>query len=117
MESAVKRGSDMLITDLSPFVDQTSNWDLSTVCSHGHQSHLAGEDSGPWSQTVKSLMDVTFTKSHNECEAKQTRAQAQHSEGMLINAAWFDFVRRNEYISREAIKIWLRPKCQTLTLG
>ncbi len=63
------------------------------MCSHGHQSHLAGGDSGPWSQTVKSLMDVTFTKSHKERESKQTRALVQHSEGVPINSTWFDFVK------------------------
>lgn len=63
------------------------------MCSHGHQSHLAGGDSGPWSQTVKSLMDVTFTKSLNEHESKQTRPSVQYSEGAPINSAWFDFVK------------------------
>lgn len=69
MESAVQRGSDMLITDLSPFVDQWAYWDLFTVCSHGHQSHLAGEYSGPQGHTVKRVMDATFTKALNEYES------------------------------------------------
>lgn len=78
------------------------------MCSHGHQSHLAGEDSGPWSQTVKSLMDVTFTKSHNERESKQTRAAlVQRSEGIPINSAWFDFVKEmNTFLERPLSAAW-----------
>lgn len=95
MDSAVQRASDMLITDLPPFVDQTAYWDLFAMCSHGHQSHLAGEDSGPWSQTDLGLMDATFTKSLDELESKQTRALTLHSEGMPIISPCYDVEKRN----------------------
>lgn len=54
----------MLITDLSAFVVETSSGDLSAESSRGHQSHLAGGDSGSLSPTVKSLMNVTESEAH-----------------------------------------------------
>lgn len=88
----------MLITDLSPFC----RLGLQLRSLHSGQPwasiSVSGRDSSPWSQAVKSLIDVTVSKSLDGRDSRQTLLQ-HRSIG-----PWFDFCKDNEYISWEAIK-------------